>query len=207
MLPASPPNNLGEGKSPARTRLSSFSEISESFCLKFPPSPSKSQSKLAARKKTEPLWPNLIRSRKQGHFQEALTTCDTTSLDYVRNQIAVPSGSGSPRPAVSQPHRAGGPGLGPPSASCRIRASQGGRSACQPRQFRSPELLTTLHCNTLCISNHLFLQFWVSSDAVTQGRAEDLIPRPTEFGVAFEEETRGKEQDVGAGWVPRRVQV
>lgn len=149
--------------------------------------------------KTNPLWLNLIRSGKQEHFQEVLTMCNTTSLDYVRNKIPIPSSTGPLRPSVSQPHRAGGPGLGPPSASCRIRASQRSRSACQPRQFQSPELLMMLHCNTLCISNHLFLQFWVSSDAVTQGRDEDLIPRSTEFGVAFEEETLGNKQDMGAG--------
>lgn len=133
--------------------------------------------------------------------------CNTTSLDYIRNQIPIPSSTGPLRPAVSQPHRAGGPGLRHPSASCRICASQRSRSACQPRQFRSPELLMMLHCNTLCISNHLFLQFWISSDAVTQGRAEDFTPRSTEFGVAFEEETLGNEQDVEAGWVPKRLQV
>lgn len=40
-----------------------------------------------------------------------------------------------------------------------------------------------------------------------QERAEDLIPRSTEFGVAFEEESWGNKQELGAGWVPRGVQV
>lgn len=156
--------------------------------------------------KTQPLWLNLIRSGKQGLFQEALTIHNTTSLDYVRNQILIPSTTGPLRPSVSEPHKAGGPGLRPPSVSCRIHASQHSRSACQPRQFRSPELLMMLHCNTLCISNHLFLQFWVSSDAVTQKRAEDFILGSTEFGVAFEEEMLGNNQDRGAGWLAKMVQ-
>lgn len=125
-LPVSPPNISGEEKTPAHTCLSLFSEISESFCLKFPPSPSKSQSKLAAWEKHNH---SLIHSGKQGHFREALTMCNTASLDYVRNQIPIPSSTRPQRPAVSQPHRAGGPGLGPPSASCSIRASQRGRLA------------------------------------------------------------------------------
>lgn len=40
-----------------------------------------------------------------------------------------------------------------------------------------------------------------------QGRYEDFIPRSTEFGVAFEEEILGNKQDMGVGWVPKRVQV
>lgn len=170
------------------------------------PLPFDKSKRASCMEKTQPLWLNLIRSGKQGHFREASTIYNTTSLDYVRNQILIPSTTGPLRPAVSEPHEAGGPGLRTPSVSCRIRASQRSRSACQPRQFRSPELLTMLHCNTLCISNHLFLQFWVSSAAVTQKRAEDFIPRSTEFGVAFEDKMLGNNQDRGAGWVPKMVQ-
>lgn len=61
-----------------------------------------------------------------------------------------------------------------------------------------------LHCNTLCISNHLFLQFWVSSDAVTQGKAEDFTPSAAEFVVAFEGGILGNEQGMGAGLGPQQ---
>lgn len=61
-----------------------------------------------------------------------------------------------------------------------------------------------LHCNTLCISNHLFLQFGVSSDAVTQGKAEDFTPSAAEFVAAFEGGILGNEQDMGAGLGPQQ---
>lgn len=86
-----------------------------------------------------------------------------------------------------------------PSTPSPAAAAVPAGAAAQPRQFWSPEPLTMLHCNTLCISNHLFLQFWLSSDAVTQGKAEDFTPSSTESGVATEKGILGDKQDVGAG--------
>lgn len=190
VLLASPPAFWKRKKNLSHMCLSLFSEISESFCLKFPLFPQKSESNLATRKKkkqqtntTGTQRPNHICSRKQGHFQGALALCNTASPAYVRHQIPIPSSTVPLGPIVSQPCWAAGPGLCP-ATSCCIGASQDCCS-CQPRHFPNHELLTVLHCNTLCISNRLFLEFWVLSHIVTQGMAEDFVPRPTELGVAF----------------------
>lgn len=141
----------------------------------------------------------------QGDCQAALTMCNATSIGYAKKQIPIPPSTGLLRTAVSQPHRADGPELGPLFACYHIHASQSSHPTCQPPQFQSSELLMMLYCNTLCISNHLFLQFWVSS-AVTQGRDEDFSHTSTELEEeAFEEEILGNK--LGAGWVSQKVQV
>jgi len=40
-----------------------------------------------------------------------------------------------------------------------------------------------------------------------QGRAEDFIPRFAELGMVLEEDMLVNKQDMGAGWVPKRLQV
>lgn len=185
------PQHFRTGKKPpARTRLGLFSEISESFFLKFPPPlPFKNPNQASCLEKTT----TPARSGKQGCFWDDFS--NATSLDGGKHQIPIPS---STEQLFARHTGLVGQGNNTNPLHPLLQPCQPAQPL-SPAGFWSPEPLTMLHCNTLCISNHLFLQFWLSSDAVARGKAGDFTPSSTEFGVALEGGIVGNKQDMGAG--------